>query len=131
MWDGHISASTHGVIAKILADMVETPPTAIILGRLRRRNEGPTARRRVLITGGAGFSDLTCATLPGERLQVVCVDNLLTGSTDNLAHIRSRDFTFIRMDVTGYIHIEGPIDYILHFASPASPKDYLELRSRR
>jgi len=68
-----------------------------------------------------------CDRFLAKGFQVVCVDNLLTGSTDNLAHIRSRDFTFIRMDVTGYIHIEGPIDYILHFASPASPKDYLEL----
>ena len=85
-------------------------------------------RRRVLITGGAGFlGSHLCDRFLAEGFQVVCVDSLLTGSTDNIAHIRSPDFTFIRMDVTGYIYIEGPIDYILHFASPASPKDYLEL----
>jgi dTDP-glucose 4,6-dehydratase len=59
--------------------------------------------------------------------EVVCVDNLLTGSTDNIAHIRNRAFTFIHLDVTNYIYIDGPIDVVLHFASPASPKDYLEL----
>ena len=85
-------------------------------------------RERVLITGGAGFlGSHLCDHFLARGYQVVCVDNLLTGSTDNIAHIRSRAFTFIELDVTGYVYIDGPIDYILHFASPASPMDYLEL----
>jgi dTDP-glucose 4,6-dehydratase len=85
-------------------------------------------RATVLITGGAGFlGSHLCDHFLARGYQVLCVDNLLTGSTDNIAHIRSRHFTFIELDVTGYLYVEGPIDYILHFASPASPKDYLEL----
>jgi dTDP-glucose 4,6-dehydratase len=85
-------------------------------------------KERVLITGGAGFiGSHLCDHFLSRGFEVLCVDNLLTGSTDNIAHIRSRAFTYINVDVTNYIYIEGPIDYILHFASPASPKDYLEL----
>jgi dTDP-glucose 4,6-dehydratase len=85
-------------------------------------------RERVLITGGAGFlGSHLCDHFLARGYEVVCVDNLLTGSTDNIAHIRSSAFTFIKLDVTGYVYIDGPIDYILHFASPASPMDYLEL----
>jgi dTDP-glucose 4,6-dehydratase len=85
-------------------------------------------RERVLITGGAGFlGSHLCDHFLARGYQVLCVDNLLTGSTDNIAHIRNRAFTFIELDVTGYVYIDGPIDYILHFASPASPMDYLEL----
>jgi dTDP-glucose 4,6-dehydratase len=85
-------------------------------------------RERVLITGGAGFlGSHLCDHFLTRGYEVLCVDNLLTGSTDNIAHIRSRAFTFIELDVTGYVYIDGPIDYILHFASPASPMDYLEL----
>lgn len=85
-------------------------------------------RGRVLITGGAGFlGSHLCDHFLAKRFEVVCIDNLMTGTTDNIAHIRSPAFAFIKMDVTGYIYIDGPIDYILHFASPASPKDYLEL----
>jgi len=86
------------------------------------------SRRRVLITGGAGFlGSHLCDRFLAEGFDVLCVDNLLTGSVDNIAHIRDRAFTFIELDVTGYLYVSGPIDYILHFASPASPKDYLEL----
>ena len=82
----------------------------------------------MLITGGAGFiGSHLCDHFLAKGFEVLCVDNLLTGSTDNIAHIRSPRFTFIHLDVTNYIYIDGPIDYILHFASPASPKDYLEL----
>ena len=99
--------------------------------RQKRRTPSRPARRRlrrVLITGGAGFiGSHLCDSFLDRGFEVLCVDNLLTGSTDNIAHIRSRAFGFIEMDVTNYIYIEGPIDYILHFASPASPKDYLEL----
>jgi len=87
-----------------------------------------TRRRRVLITGGAGFiGSHLCDNFLAQGFDVICVDNLLTGSTDNIAHIRSPRFEFIKSDVTTYLYIPGPVDYIMHFASPASPKDYLEL----
>ncbi|MFQ5877215.1 MAG: UDP-glucuronic acid decarboxylase family protein [Acidobacteriota bacterium] len=82
----------------------------------------------MLITGGAGFiGSHLCDFFLGKGYEVICVDNLLTGSTDNIAHIRSRAFSFVHLDVTNYIYVEGRVDYILHFASPASPKDYIEL----
>ena len=84
---------------------------------------------RVLITGGAGFigSHLADRFL-AEGHSVIVMDNLLTGDTDNIAHLAGRDdFTFIKQDVTNYIYIEGPVDAVLHFASPASPADYLRL----
>jgi dTDP-glucose 4,6-dehydratase len=83
---------------------------------------------RALITGGAGFLGSHLAELFLSRgHEVVCMDNFITGSPKNIAHLFGRDgFQFIKQDVTDYIHIEGPIDYVLHFASPASPIDYLE-----
>ncbi len=85
-------------------------------------------KKKVLITGGAGFIGSHLADYLLERnYSVVCMDNLLTGSTDNISHIRNKDFLFIHQDVTNYIYLEGELDYILHFASPASPVDYLEL----
>ncbi|MGD1991699.1 MAG: SDR family oxidoreductase [Anaerolineae bacterium] len=84
---------------------------------------------RVLITGGAGFigSHLADRFL-AEGHEVIVMDNLLTGDTDNIAHLAGReDFLFIKQDVTNYIYIEGPVDAVLHFASPASPADYLRL----
>ena len=84
--------------------------------------------RRIVITGAAGFigSHLAEALLDrGES--VVGIDNLITGDTANIAHLANRDFQFIKHDVTNYIYIEGPIDTVLHWASPASPIDYLEL----
>ena len=85
-------------------------------------------RRRVLITGGAGFiGSHLCHHFLQKGWQVICVDNLLTGSPDNVAHLLEEPgFTFLDMDVSGFIHVSGPIDAILHFASPASPIDYLE-----
>ncbi len=84
---------------------------------------------RVLITGGAGFiGSHLCERFLSEGNDVICMDNFLTGSPDNIAHLFSdRRFTFIQQDVTNYIYVRGPLDYILHFASPASPVDYLEL----
>jgi dTDP-glucose 4,6-dehydratase len=83
---------------------------------------------RVLITGGAGFlGSYLCEFLVEKGYDVVCMDNLLTGDIANIAHIRSEHFLFIHHDVTNYIYLEGDVDYILHFASPASPIDYLEL----
>ncbi|MCD6116835.1 SDR family oxidoreductase [bacterium] len=82
---------------------------------------------RVLVTGGAGFlGSHLCDFLLNKGHEVIAVDNLITGSIDNIAHIKSEKFTFIKHDVTNYIYIKGPVDYILHFASPASPRDYLE-----
>ncbi len=83
---------------------------------------------RVLITGGAGFiGSHLCDYFLARGHEVICVDNLSTGRVDNIAHIRDKRFTFIEYDVTNFIHVGGPVDYILHFASPASPIDYLEL----
>jgi dTDP-glucose 4,6-dehydratase len=84
---------------------------------------------RVLITGGAGFlGSHLCDKFLAEGHTVIAMDNLITGSTRNIAHLAGRDdFLFIKQDVTNYIYIEGPIDAVLHFASPASPIDYLNL----
>ncbi len=81
---------------------------------------------RILITGGAGFlGSHLCDRLIKEGHSVICMDNLITGSLDNIAHLmENKDFKFIRQDVTEYIEIDEPIDYVLHFASPASPIDY-------
>ena len=84
---------------------------------------------RVLITGGAGFiGSHLCDRFLAEGNDVICIDNFLTGSPDNIAHLFGNPrFTFIQQDVTNYIYVDGPLDAILHFASPASPVDYLEL----
>lgn len=84
---------------------------------------------RVLITGGAGFlGSHLCDRFLAEGHQVIAMDNLITGNTANIEHLAgNRDFHFIHHDVTNYIYIEGKLDAVLHFASPASPIDYLEL----
>src|SRR5215208_370495 len=83
---------------------------------------------RVVITGAAGFIGSHLAeTLLDRDYSVIGIDNLLTGDTDNIAHLRNRDFSFIKHDVTNYIYIDGAVDFVLHWASPASPIDYLEL----
>jgi len=83
---------------------------------------------RIVITGAAGFigSHLS-ETLLNAGHSVVGIDNLLTGDVANIAHLAGRDFQFIKHDVTNYIYVEGPVDRVLHWASPASPIDYLEL----
>src|SRR4026209_3001849 len=83
---------------------------------------------RIVITGAAGFigSHLSEALLDRGH-SVVGIDNLLTGDTKNIAHLATRDFVFVKHDVTNYINVEGPVDAVLHWASPASPIDYLEL----
>ena len=84
---------------------------------------------RTLITGGAGFlGSHLCDHLIQEGHFVICVDNLLTGQMSNIEHLIGHDaFQFIKLDVTEYMHIDGPLDYVLHFASPASPIDYQRL----
>jgi dTDP-glucose 4,6-dehydratase len=83
---------------------------------------------RAVITGAAGFigSHLS-ETLLNRGWSVVGIDNLLTGSVDNIAHLSTKEFTFVKHNVTNYINVEGPVDLVLHWASPASPIDYLEL----
>ena len=82
-----------------------------------------------VVTGGAGFlGSHLCDKLISEGLQVICIDNLITGNVENIAHLAGNDkFSFIKHDITNYIFIPGNVDYILHFASPASPVDYLQL----
>src|SRR5688572_15395002 len=83
---------------------------------------------RTVVTGAAGFiGSHLCETLLARGHSVVGIDNLLTGDMANVAHLRDRDFAFIRHNVTRFIDVDGPVDYVLHWASPASPIDYLEL----
>ncbi len=83
---------------------------------------------RILITGGAGFiGSHLCDWFLARGDEVLCLDNLSTGSVDNIAHIADPRFRFIHYDVTNYLYVDGPLDAILHFASPASPVDYQEL----
>lgn len=81
------------------------------------------------MTGGAGFlGSHLCDRLLDEGHEVVCLDNLITGDTENIAHLmNNRKFSFVKYDVTNYLFVDGKIDYIFHFASPASPIDYLKL----
>ncbi|HZV12185.1 MAG TPA: UDP-glucuronic acid decarboxylase family protein [Candidatus Kapabacteria bacterium] len=81
-----------------------------------------------VVTGGAGFlGSHLCERFLAEGHHVTCIDNLLTGNPDNIAHLLGNaNFNFIQYDVTNYLHIAGDVDYILHFASPASPSDYLK-----
>jgi dTDP-glucose 4,6-dehydratase len=87
------------------------------------------SKKRILITGAAGFlgSHLSDRFL-AEGMQVIGMDNLLTGSLDNIEHLfKEKDFEYYHADVSKFIHVPGKLDYILHFASPASPIDYLEM----
>lgn len=86
-------------------------------------------RKRAVVTGGAGFlGSHLCERLLAEGYEIVCLDNFLTGTPDNVGHlVTHHNFHLVRADVSEYIHVPGPVDYVLHFASPASPIDYLEL----
>src|SRR5436189_2968102 len=82
-----------------------------------------------VVTGGAGFlgSHLSDRLL-SEGHHVIALDNLITGNTDNIAHLAGNpDFEFIKHNITNYINVPGPVDYVFNFASPASPIDYLEI----
>ncbi len=82
-----------------------------------------------VVTGGAGFlGSHLCDKLIGNGLKVVCIDNLITGNIENIEHLfGNENFSFLKHDVTNFIHVPGKVDYIFHFASPASPIDYLKL----
>ncbi|EHB56257.1 nucleotide sugar dehydrogenase [Mycolicibacterium rhodesiae JS60] len=86
-------------------------------------------RRRAVITGGAGFVGSHLAErLLAHDIDVICLDNFVTGAAENVAHLQSYDgFRLMKVDVSDYISVPGPVDYVLHFASPASPVDYAEL----
>lgn len=83
---------------------------------------------RILITGGAGFlGSHLCDRFLAEGHTVIAMDNIITGNTDNIAHLAGHErFLFIKHNVSNYIYVDGPLDAVLHFASPASPNDYLE-----
>jgi dTDP-glucose 4,6-dehydratase len=84
---------------------------------------------RTVVTGGAGFlGSHLCERLLDDGDEVVCLDNFLTGSAGNVDHLLTRDgFQLVQLDVTGFVDVPGPVDNVLHFASPASPIDYLQL----
>ena len=83
---------------------------------------------RALITGGAGFlGSHLCRRLLAEGWDVVCMDNFLTGRPNNVADLVGERFRLVNVNVTDFIHVPGPLDAVLHFASPASPIDYLRM----
>jgi len=86
------------------------------------------SKKTAFITGGAGFlGSHLCDKLIGEGFKVICMDNIITGSPCNIKHLfKNKDFTFINHNVAKFINIKGKLDYVLHFASPASPDDYLK-----
>ncbi|GAB4082342.1 SDR family oxidoreductase [Modestobacter muralis] len=85
--------------------------------------------RRAVVTGGAGFlGSHLCEQLLERGVEVVCLDNFLTGSPENVQHLMEHPgFRLVRCDITDYVHVPGPVDLVLHFASPASPLDYLKM----
>jgi dTDP-glucose 4,6-dehydratase len=84
---------------------------------------------RILITGGAGFlGSHLCEVLLDQRHQVISLDNLITGRAENIAHLMGRSgFSFVNYNVCDYLHVDGTLDAVMHFASPASPQDYLDM----
>lgn len=85
-------------------------------------------KKTAVVTGGAGFiGSWLCDRLIADGMKVICIDNLITGNINNIGHLFGNpDFLFVNHDVTNFIHVPGKVDYILHFASPASPLDYLQ-----
>ena len=99
----------------------------------KSRSPGATregrAPRRVVVTGGAGFlGSHLCTALVDQGAEVLALDNFVTGSPSNVAHLlHDPGFRLLRCDVTDFVHVPGPVDLVLHFASPASPVDYLRM----
>jgi dTDP-glucose 4,6-dehydratase len=89
----------------------------------------PRRLRRAVVTGGAGFlGSHLCEALLAREIDVVCLDNFLTGMPENVAHlVENPRFRLVRCDVSEFVHVPGPVDLVLHFASPASPADYLRM----
>src|SRR5581483_9130821 len=109
------------------ADPGRPPPLRGLVSHAERRD--PPAVTTAVVTGGAGFlGSHLCERLLAEGMRVLCVDNLVTGRRENIAHLEDDPrFRFLRHDISKPIEIDEKIDRILHFASPASPVDYLEL----
>ena len=86
-------------------------------------------KKTAVVTGGAGFlGSHLCDRLISEDMKVICLDNLSTGRIENIEHLfGNENFRYVKLDVTNFIHVPGNVDYVLHFASPASPIDYLRL----
>ena len=86
-------------------------------------------QKTAVVTGGAGFlGSHLCDKLLSEGMKVICIDNLLTGNLNNISHLfGNENFSFLKHDITNFIFVPGKVDYILHFASPTSPIDYLKL----
>lgn len=84
---------------------------------------------RILITGGAGFlGSHLCELLLNKENEIICLDNLITGRAENISHLLGNpQFSFVKYNVCDYLHVDGPLDAVMHFASPASPQDYLEM----
>ena len=84
---------------------------------------------RVLVTGGAGFlGSHLCERLVQSEQEVICVDNFSTGRPENISHLIGHDrFTVVKYNVCDYLHVDGHLDAVMHFASPASPQDYLDM----
>src|ERR1041385_4194003 len=94
----------------------------------RRAGGTPMTSRRALVTGAAGFiGSHLCEYLLDRDFHVIGMDNFITGDAANVQHLTGRDFVLVKHDITNYINVEGPLDHIFHFASPASPIDYLRV----
>ncbi len=107
---------------------IERSPSSLAEAAVPHAGTGRVLRR-VVVTGGAGFlGSHLCERLLDDGSEVVCLDNFLTGTPANVAHLLPRpEFKLVRCDVTDFVHVPGPVDAVLHFASPASPVDYLQL----
>ena len=126
----HAARKAHRVRPLLHRELVGAPRSEDHLAHARQGllPQACLLSQRVVITGAAGFIGSHLAeTLLDRDYAVIGIDNLLTGDTANISHLANRDFTFIKHDVTNYIYVDGPVDFVLHWASPASPIDYLEL----